>query len=363
MIEGTTQNTDYLILLQPLLLFIGVVLVGVIIERVLLVWLKALVKRTQWEFDNIVLNAIRRTTIFWSVLLATYLTMFSVEINSTLAGYIHSVLLVLLILSITFALIRVGNDTIEVYGGKGNLPSLSIIRNIVRIALLIIGVLTILALLGIPISPALAALGVGGLAVSLALQDTLTNLIAGIQLIVDRQIRTGDYVQLSSGEQGYIRDISWRTTQIEQLGNNLVIVPNATLASATIVNFHQPEQELSILFEVGVSYESDLQRVEQVTIAVAKEVMQDVPGGIPENEPFIRYHTFDNSSINLTIILRGQQFVDQYLIKHEFVKRLHQRYRQEGIEIPFPIRTVYTRENAGAEAVVDTDSDRPAQAE
>jgi small-conductance mechanosensitive channel len=347
MIEQTSQAIDYLVVLQPAFLFIGVVLVGVLIERVLLVWLKNLVKRTQWEFDNIVLNVIRRTTIFWSLLLATYLTLFSVEINSTITGYIHSVLLVLFILSITFALIQVGNDMIEVYGGKGNLPSLSIIRNVVRIVLFLIGVLTILALFGVPITPTLAALGVGGLAVSLALQDTLTNLISGIQLIVDRQIRTGDYVQLSSGEQGYIRDISWRTTQIQQLSNNLVIVPNATLATATIVNFHQPEQELSVLFEVGVSYDSDLEQVEKVTIAVAKEVMQEVPGGIPENEPFIRYHTFDNSSINLTIILRGQQFVDQYLIKHEFVKRLHRRYRQEGIEIPFPIRTVYTRGDAG----------------
>jgi small-conductance mechanosensitive channel len=341
MVEETTRTTDYLSILQPVLLFLGVVLVGVIIERVLLVWLKLLVKRTRWEFDNIVLNAIRRTTIFWSILLATYLTMLSVEVSSTIARYVRSILLVLLILSITFALIRVGNDMIQVYSGKGNLPSLSIIRNIIRVVLFLIGVLTILALLGIPISPALAALGVGGLAVSLALQGTLTNLISGIQLIVDRQIRTGDYVQLSTGEEGYIRDISWRTTQIQQLANNLVIVPNATLASATIVNFYLPEQELSVLFQVGVSYDSELEQVERVTIEVAKEVMQEVQGGVPENDPFIRYHTFDSSSINFTVILRGQQFVDQYMLKHEFVKRLHQRYRQEGIVIPFPIRTIY----------------------
>ena len=95
--------------------------------------------------------------------------------------------------------------------------------------------------------------------------------------------------------------------------------------------------------QVGVAYDSNLEEVERVTLDVAKEVMKEIEGAIPDFEPFIRYHTFGDFSINFTVILRAREYVSQYLIKHEFVKRLHERYRREGIEIPFPIRTVHMK--------------------
>jgi small-conductance mechanosensitive channel len=113
------------------------------------------------------------------------------------------------------------------------------------------------------------------------------------------------------------------------------------MTSAIVVNYYDPAQELSILIEVGVSYDSDLEHVERVTIEVCKEVMTEVAGGVADFEPFIRYHTFADFSINFTVIVRGQEYVNQYLIKHEFVKRLHRRYQEEGIVIPFPIRTLH----------------------
>jgi small-conductance mechanosensitive channel len=95
--------------------------------------------------------------------------------------------------------------------------------------------------------------------------------------------------------------------------------------------------------EVGIDYASDLHHVERVVIEVGREVMTQVTGGVSEFEPFIRYHTFGDSSIDFTVILRAREFVDQYLIKHEFIKRLHARFDREGIAIPFPIRTVTER--------------------
>jgi len=81
----------------------------------------------------------------------------------------------------------------------------------------------------------------------------------------------------------------------------------------------------------------------KVTIEVAKEVLQETQGGVREFDPFIRYHTFSDFSVNFTVILRAKEYVDKYLITHEFIKRLDKRYQQEGIEIPFPIRTVYMK--------------------
>jgi small-conductance mechanosensitive channel len=194
----------------------------------------------------------------------------------------------------------------------------------------------------------LAALGVGGLAVALALQDTLANLFAGIHINLAKQIRVGDYVRLESGEEGYVADVGWRSTRIRMLANNVVLVPNDKLAKAIVTNSHLPSQDLSALVNLGVHYDSDLPRVEAVTIDVAREVMREVQGGVPEFDPFIRYNEFASSSINFTTILRAREFSDQYVVKHEFVKRLAARYAKEGIVIPFPIRAInYDQEKRG----------------
>jgi len=148
---------------------------------------------------------------------------------------------------------------------------------------------------------------------------------------------------LESGQEGYVMQIGWRSTRVRMLPNNILIVPNTKLVSSQITNFYLPETEMAVLVQVGVSYQSDLEKVERVTIEVAKQVLQEVEGGVKEFDPFIRYHTFSDFSINFTVILRAKEYVSKYLITHEFIKRLHRRYQQEGIEIPFPIRTVYMK--------------------
>ena len=106
---------------------------------------------------------------------------------------------------------------------------------------------------------------------------------------------------------------------------------------------------MAVLVQVGVAYDSDLDFVEQITVEVGRDVMTTVPGGIPSHEPFVRFHTFADSSINFSVILRAAEYTDQYLVVHEFVKRLHRRYQETGIEIPFPIRTIVSHASAAAE--------------
>ena len=127
------------------------------------------------------------------------------------------------------------------------------------------------------------------------------------------------------------------------LPNNMVVVPNSKIVQSNITNYCLPDKELAVLVQVGVHYDSDLAKVESVTCEVARDVLRTVPGGVPGFEPFIRFHTFNQSSIDFTVILRGREFVDNFLIKHEFIKRLQARYKKEGITIPFPIRTIYMK--------------------
>jgi len=216
----------------------------------------------------------------------------------------------------------------------------SLILGGVRGLVIGLALLTVLERLGVSITPLLASLGVGSLAVALGLQDTLKNLFAGIYMVADKPIEAGQFVKLESGEEGYVVRLGWRSTWIRMLSNNVVVIPNSRLAESVITNYSLPEGELAVLVNVGVHYGSDLNKVESVTTEVAREVQRTVEGAVRDFEPFIRHHTFADCSINFTVIMRAQEFVASYLIKHELIKRLTIRYRSEGIVIPYPIRTL-----------------------
>lgn len=211
---------------------------------------------------------------------------------------------------------------------------------VTKIILVAISGMLILDNLGVSLTPLLTTLGIGSLAVAIALQDTLGNAFAGLHIKADRPIEVGQFIRLDTGEEGYVERIGWRSTRIRMLPNKSAVVPNSKLVQSTIINYDLPDPEVAVLVQVGVHYDSDLKKVERVTCEVAKETMRTVSGAVPSFEPFIRYHTFNQSSIDFTVILRAQRFVDNYLIKHEFIKALQEKYRKEGIVIPFPIRTL-----------------------
>lgn len=337
-------------IIVPVATFLITLILGYILRKILFRRLLRWAKNTKSELDDIIIAATKGPFIIWCLILGIY---FALRISKLPAEWVDiagRILLVLGIISVTMVLANISTGLIRIYSPKLQtaLPVTSLTQNLTRLIIFVIGALIILNSLGISITPILATLGVGGLAVALALQDTLSNLFAGFYVTMAKNVQVGDFVKLESGEEGYVVDIGWRATKVRMLPNNIVLIPNNKLAQSIITNYYLPEQELAVLVQVGVHYNSDLRKVEKVTCEVAKEVMQEVPGGVPEFDPFIRYHTFGDFSINFTVILRAKEFVDNYLIKHEFIKRLHARYNKEGIIIPFPIRAInYAQEKAG----------------
>jgi small-conductance mechanosensitive channel len=150
-------------------------------------------------------------------------------------------------------------------------------------------------------------------------------------------------VRLDTGEEGTLNDIGWRNTTMTTGQNNLVVIPNVKIASAKVTNFNLPELVTSISVPVIVGYDSDLEKVEKVSIAVAKEILNEIPGGVKTYEPFVRYEAFVLNGISFSVYLSSDQYSDQFLIKHEFIKRLSLRFKKENIEIPYPTRTVYVK--------------------
>ena len=212
-------------------------------------------------------------------------------------------LLVLFIFSLTLMCVRIAGDMVRFYGDQipGATPVSTLTQTLAQLGVVILGFLIILNQLHVSIAPILTALGVGGLAVALALQDTLSNLFAGFYVAVAGQVRLGDYIKLDTGEEGYVTDISWRTTTIRTLGSSLIIVPNSKLAKAVVTNYHLPEKRISSQVQVNVSYDSDPDKVERVLLEIGTAAAKDIPGMLAEPAPSVAFDPgFGESSLGFT---------------------------------------------------------------
>jgi small-conductance mechanosensitive channel len=253
--------------------------------------------------------------------------------------------IVIAIVAITLVSARVVGGLLRRWMAKtGAVPATSIFVNITRIAVVIIGAAFVLSVLGISITPVLTALGVGGLAVALALQDTLSNLFAGLQIVASKQIRPGDYVQVSPGQEGTVVDVAWRTTTLRTPLDNMVIVPNAVLAQAIVTNYQLPVAAVATSIEFGVGYDASLAQVEDVVTDVAAQVRREFGHDPEAHPPVVRFKSFGASEIVCAAIMSVGEYGDQFPLKSAFIKALHERFAAEGIAFPYPQRTVHMAE-------------------
>ena len=318
------------------------VLIGIAVSLLVFAKLRKVAIKVAGDSYPHVQRAFKGMPTIWGLLVGGYAAVHIITIPPSGLHLLEILFHVIGILSLTIMGARLvsGFLTLQVQKTAGTFASTSILVTTIELIVYITGFLFMLQSFGVSITPLLTALGVGGLAVALALQDTLSNLFSGINILLSKQIKMGDFIKLSTGEEGTVADMSWRSTTIRQPSDNMVVVPNQKIATAIITNYALPFAECSIVIPVNVSYDSDLDQVEKVTSAVAKEVLLDTPGAVSDFEPFIRYGNFAESSITFNVILRIKAITDQHLIRHEFIKRLHLRYRQEGIVIPYPVRTI-----------------------
>lgn len=329
--DFSTENI-YALLFSLLTIACGVFF-GWLLERFVL---------RRWFNDLFLFSALKGVGVFAGLWVGVRIALRYHQLPESLQHTISALWQSVFILTVTVYLARlVGRFvTRKISDMNGLLPTATLLQNVAKAVIYIVGLLVLLQTQGISVAPMLTALGVGGLAVALALQGTLGNLFSGIQIIAARKIRLGHFIRLEEGLEGYVTDINWRSTSILALGNKTIILPNAKLADSIIVNTWEPDPEIGVAIPVGVGYESDLEFVEQVTLEVAKDLQDSHPGAAPNFEPVIRYNEFGDSSINFKVILRAKEFTEQFLMRHDFIKALHARYKKEGINIPFPIRTI-----------------------
>jgi len=333
-------------LIVPLCVLAFTLAVGYAAKRLLVRLLRPWAARSKGPTAQIVISAVKGPFMIWVLILGTHLAMQSSDLPPRATLWVGRVLLALWILSLTIVSSRLAGGIIRFHGSSiaGALPVTTLTQTLAQLAVVILGVMVLLNLWGISITPILTALGVGGLAVALALQDTLSNLFAGFYMAVAGQVRLGDYIRLNTGEEGYVTDIGWRSTTIRALANNMIIIPNSKLGQAIVTNFYLPEKRVDVSIQIGVAYDCDPEWVERVLLEEAQTAAGEIRGMLADPGPSVSFDPgFGDWALGFTLGYSVAEFRDQFRVRHELRKRILKRLRQEKIDMPFPTRTVYVR--------------------
>jgi small-conductance mechanosensitive channel len=335
-------------LLWPALVFVVATAV-VLVLRALVISILRKWARTPNGWSTL-LQAIQIPSVFWSVVVGLFVAIefarHTERLPQRLSDQLAQFLEIAIILSVTISAANILGTLIQHVSERKALGVLltGLGQSVARGVVLVVGLLMLLSAVGIHITPILTALGVGGLAVALALQDTLSNLFAGAHLLADRPIRVGDYVKLADTVEGYVVDIGWRSTRVRMLQNVLVTIPNKKVAESIITNYDMPDPRLGLSIRVSVDYDSDPDLVERMLQEEATRAVGEVPGLLGDPAPGVRLIPgFGDFSLDFTLGFTVSTFADQWLVQHELRKRVLRRLSAEGISIPVQIRAAELR--------------------
>ena len=334
-------------LFWPTVAFVGVSLTALLFRAALTNGLRRWLGPANVE---LFLRTIRLPSILWCMVLGLFAAIELVELPRRLSAQLHTILEAAIILSATFTIAGVLGSLAAAAGERRALGIgvTGLVRAAVRGSILLIGALVLLDSLGVQITPLLTALGVGGLAVALALQDTLSNLFAGVHLLADKPIRVGDYVKVADNVEGHVVDIGWRSTRVRMLQNVVVTIPNKRVAESTITNYDMPESRLAVPIRIAVDYGADAELVERILLEESTRAVDEVPGLLGEPAPSARLIPgFGEYSLDFTLAVHVKSFTDQFVVQHELRKRVLTRLAAEGVRIPVQVRGVELRAVGG----------------
>ena len=214
------------------------------------------------------------------------------------------------------------------------------LKRILPIVIYLLGALQLLGYFGFSISPILAGLGIGGIAVALAVQPTLSNFFAGTYVLTEGALKEGDFIEIEGGIQGYVSSVGWRSTKIRDRFNNLVLIPNSKMAESVVTNFYSPETAINILTTSGVAYEENLENVE-VTVKDTLQQLLSVSENVANNtQPRFGFSEFGDSNINFWIFMQAKDWEASFQLKSEIIKAVHSSFAQKGITINYPTRRI-----------------------
>ncbi len=230
-------------------------------------------------------------------------------------------------------------------------------KRMMPILLYSLAALWVLSIFDIAISPLLATLGIGGIAIALAAQPTLSNYFAGTYVISEGEIEPGDFIEIEGGPSGFVEDISWRSTKLRSRFNNLIIIPNSMMSENMITNYSRPALAMNVIASGGVSYSADLQQVEDILMDIATQLVVESEFAVTETEPRAGFSAFGDSNIDFWVFLQATDRAGSFTLKTQLIKEIHSRFNEAGIVINYPIRHLVVDEKPADDDGDDEDDD------
>lgn len=329
--------------LYALVLTILFYLAAKLIAWILRVVVHAFVKKTKTNVDDLILEK----TKIWFVGLFFFIALRIWVIPVLNGGILEKINNSVIVFLITMIVIVIAGISINVWGKiwarrtKSTLDDnlLPLFRKLSNVILGVAGLLFILKIWSIDVTPFLAGAGVAGLVLGLALKDTLANIFGGISLILDKNFQIDDVIKLSSGEIGKIMDIGLRSTKVSTFDNELLVIPNANLANATIQNFAQPEPKARVVVEFGVVYGTDVEKVRKTVLSAINKV-ENV---LDDPKPRVYFNTMGDFSLGFRLFFWVDNYTKRFNAKEKATEAVYNSLNKAKIGIPFPTQTVYLK--------------------
>jgi small-conductance mechanosensitive channel len=296
------------------------------------------------ETVSAAVGALRGPSLWWCVVIGLYVASEIVEDYAFLPRRWHRLLLTGV--NVAFVL----SVTVTLAGLAGSLVSRAAERRLVGVAVtglaqtatramvFVVGTLVLLSTVGVQITPILTTLGIGGVAVALALQDTLSNLFAGIHLLADSPLRVGDHVKIGGNVEGFVIDVGWRSTRIRALSNDIVVVPNLVVARETITNYDLSDVRGAFRLRISVDDSADPDTVATVLRDEIDAASAKIPGLLPYPPPTVTRLFGAEGSLDFAVSYHVAALSDQFRVQHELRRRVLERLQRENIAIRGPAR-------------------------
>jgi small-conductance mechanosensitive channel len=318
----------------PLAWILGGILVGAIAYVLLVRPMRRATAKHGWRVLETVLTIIGTVIILWGALAGLYAGMDRIPLSTHQTALLDRAIGALFVLSLMWIAARLAGAWIEAFGERAEhkIFSVSLYSTLVQGVILVIGLLTVLSSLGIAIAPLLTTLGLGGLAVALALNDTLSNLFAGVQIIAARQLRIGDYVKFDFAE-GEVVDIHWHNTTLRDLQNNLTIVPNSKINTSPFTNYSMCVSGLIIPVHATVAWKGPMSGLRTIAEHAAQDAVAELAGPAEAEKCQVFLTAMNEANVQITGLLPIARIQNRALAVSGFLRRLHDAVREADMGV------------------------------
>lgn len=321
--------------LLPLAWILGGIVAGLIAYIAVVRPIHNATVRHGWHALEAVMSIAGTIVVLWGALAGLYIGMDHLTLSTREAIFLDRAIGALFIFSIMWIAARVAGAWIEAFGRRTDhkLFSVSLYSTLVQGAILLIGLLTVLSSMGIAIAPLLTTLGLGGLAVALALNDTLSNLFAGVQIVAARQLRIGDYVKFEFAE-GEVVDIHWHNTTIRDFQNNLVIIPNSKINTAPFTNYSMCVSALMIPVNAMLPWKGPVSGLCAIAQTAACDAVTDVAGKLEAEKCEVYLSGVNETNVQITALLPVGHIENRMRAVSGFLRRLHDAAIEANMGVP-----------------------------